>query len=98
MLPECSNEWWVGLHLPSEKVAPGTYAIASDGVSGSIHFRRGPEGAEGCADFLGVFFTGGSVQIVAVDDGSVTVRISDTTNEFALEVPVDGTYVAPICN
>lgn len=97
-LPECSNEWWVGLHLPSEKVVPGTYALASDGVLGFIYFRRGPEGDEGCADFGPVYFTGGTVQVVAVDDGSVTVRVSDTTNDFGLDVPVDGTYVAPICN
>jgi hypothetical protein len=99
-LPECNGDWWISVQFADSELVPGAiYELAPDGsFRGLIHFSGVPDGQSSCTQFGGIGFSGGRVEIIAVDESNVTLTFTDSANDEGLAIPLDGTYRVAICN
>ncbi|WP_434427355.1 hypothetical protein [Nannocystis pusilla] len=89
----CGHHWEVSLQIPAEFLGPGVYALADSPIVATANSTGGGDVCE-----KGGGAVSGTLEIDAVDDGSVTGRLCHL-RAFVLEeqILLDGMFVAPRC-
>lgn len=89
----CGHNWEVSLQIPAEFLVPGVHALADGPI---VATAKSNGGGDVCEEAGGA--VSGTLEIDAVDDGSVTGRLCHL-RAFVLEeqILLDGTFEAPRC-